>query len=336
MPRRLPHTSHILLCSSVLLLEGGAPLGRVEEVFGPLAAPLYALRYAGPVPEPATLVPGARVMYCDAHAQLVGPALYEEAAAAAVSGQHGSSSSGVPPRRRGPGAPSDGDVLDDGEEPQFSDDEAEAEWRRSQGLTKRKAPDPGSGRGAGMRGGRRGGSRAGGRGSISAPTPPHHQPPRMMGLQAGSGSGQPGGSGSAVWTGRVMHARAQGTGMPPSAGGTQLSQQQWAAAPSPWPVQPAAAGFAGYGAPPYQAGLQQQQQQQQTNMPWRCPLPQQGYAMAPTQLQHAWSGPMVTQQQPQLGPGGYMAMHVQQQQQHQQSQQQWTGYGAAPPASGPN
>ena len=51
------------MCRSVLLLEDKTPLGRVEEVFGPLTMPLYALRYGGPQPPPAALAAGARVFF---------------------------------------------------------------------------------------------------------------------------------------------------------------------------------------------------------------------------------------------------------------------------------
>lgn len=44
----------------LVLAEGRAPLGRVEDVFGPVAAPLYALRYAGQGELPPAAVPGAQ------------------------------------------------------------------------------------------------------------------------------------------------------------------------------------------------------------------------------------------------------------------------------------
>ncbi len=47
--------------SVLVLAEGRAALGRVEEVFGPVAAPLYALRYAGPGELPPAAAPGAQV-----------------------------------------------------------------------------------------------------------------------------------------------------------------------------------------------------------------------------------------------------------------------------------
>lgn len=47
--------------SVLVLAEGRVALGRVEEVFGPVAAPLYALRYAGPGELPPAAAPGAQV-----------------------------------------------------------------------------------------------------------------------------------------------------------------------------------------------------------------------------------------------------------------------------------
>ena len=46
-----------------MLLEDHTPIGRVEEVFGPLTQPLYALRYGGPTPPPAGLATQARVFF---------------------------------------------------------------------------------------------------------------------------------------------------------------------------------------------------------------------------------------------------------------------------------
>lgn len=56
----------VCLCGlrrSVLLLEDKTAIGRVEEVFGPLTMPLYALRYGGPQPPPAGLAAGARIFF---------------------------------------------------------------------------------------------------------------------------------------------------------------------------------------------------------------------------------------------------------------------------------
>lgn len=59
----LPASLLAVLHRSVLLLEDKTPIGRVEEVFGPLTMPLYALRYAGPQPPPAALATSARVFF---------------------------------------------------------------------------------------------------------------------------------------------------------------------------------------------------------------------------------------------------------------------------------
>lgn len=46
-----------------MLLDDKTPIGRVEEVFGPLSQPLYALRYGGPQPPPDSLQQHARVFF---------------------------------------------------------------------------------------------------------------------------------------------------------------------------------------------------------------------------------------------------------------------------------
>jgi hypothetical protein len=48
-------------CRSVLVLAGRQLLGRVEEVFGPVTHPLYALRYGGPQPMPPEVAKDAQV-----------------------------------------------------------------------------------------------------------------------------------------------------------------------------------------------------------------------------------------------------------------------------------
>jgi hypothetical protein len=68
-------------CSSVLLLQDKTPIGRIEEVFGPVTEPLYALRYAGPQPPPEGLARDARVFFTDALAQLVEDDVYTTGAA---------------------------------------------------------------------------------------------------------------------------------------------------------------------------------------------------------------------------------------------------------------
>eukprot|EP00775_Hariotina_reticulata_P008434 gene8434-8616_t len=56
---------------TVLLLEDRSLIGRIEEVFGPVTAPMYAMRYAGPQPPPAALCPGSRVFTTERLKQLV-------------------------------------------------------------------------------------------------------------------------------------------------------------------------------------------------------------------------------------------------------------------------
>ena len=46
---------------SVLCLPDRTPLGRVEEIFGPVAEPLYTLRFAGGTEVPAGVRQGAAV-----------------------------------------------------------------------------------------------------------------------------------------------------------------------------------------------------------------------------------------------------------------------------------
>ena len=51
---------------SVLCLEDRQPLGRIEEILGPVVSPIYALRYAGTGgPMPASLGPGTCVCSVD-------------------------------------------------------------------------------------------------------------------------------------------------------------------------------------------------------------------------------------------------------------------------------
>jgi rRNA processing protein Gar1 len=65
----------------VLLLQDKTPIGRIEEVFGPVTEPLYAMRYAGPQPPPEGLARDARVFFTDALAQLVEDDVYTTGAA---------------------------------------------------------------------------------------------------------------------------------------------------------------------------------------------------------------------------------------------------------------
>ena len=50
---------------SLLVTSSRAVVGRVEEGFGPVASPLYALRYAGPQPMPADVAAGAQLFSVD-------------------------------------------------------------------------------------------------------------------------------------------------------------------------------------------------------------------------------------------------------------------------------
>ena len=57
-----PEHSPALREGSVLCLEDRRPLGRIEEILGPVLCPIYALRYAGDGGEmPAEVVSGAHV-----------------------------------------------------------------------------------------------------------------------------------------------------------------------------------------------------------------------------------------------------------------------------------
>lgn len=61
-----PEHSPALREGSVLCLEDRRPLGRIEEILGPVLCPIYALRYAGDGGEmPAAVVSGARVWSVD-------------------------------------------------------------------------------------------------------------------------------------------------------------------------------------------------------------------------------------------------------------------------------
>ena len=54
---------------TVLCLEDRTPLGRVTELFGPVHAPLYALRYSGSAASvPATVAAGSHVCAVEKYA----------------------------------------------------------------------------------------------------------------------------------------------------------------------------------------------------------------------------------------------------------------------------
>ncbi len=62
--RQVPEGGRVFDEGAVLVLaEGRAPLGRVEDVFGPVTAPLYALRYSGQGELPPAAMPGAQARF---------------------------------------------------------------------------------------------------------------------------------------------------------------------------------------------------------------------------------------------------------------------------------
>ncbi len=61
-----PDNSPALREGSVLCLEDRKPLGRIEEILGPVVCPIYALRYAGDGGEmPMAVQAGSRVCSVD-------------------------------------------------------------------------------------------------------------------------------------------------------------------------------------------------------------------------------------------------------------------------------
>lgn len=58
---------------SILCLEDRTVLGRVEEVFGPVKAPLYALRYAGKGAIPQAVQAPAWVFSVEKYTEFVPP-----------------------------------------------------------------------------------------------------------------------------------------------------------------------------------------------------------------------------------------------------------------------
>ena len=59
---------------TVLCLSDRLPLGRIEEVFGPITAPLYALRYTGAVtPLSDSVSAGSQVFAVEKHAVTLEP-----------------------------------------------------------------------------------------------------------------------------------------------------------------------------------------------------------------------------------------------------------------------
>lgn len=58
---------------TLLCLADRRPLGKVEETFGPVLAPFYSLRYAGPKPMPADVQAGAAVYAVKTQADFLMP-----------------------------------------------------------------------------------------------------------------------------------------------------------------------------------------------------------------------------------------------------------------------
>ena len=66
---QVPELGRVFGEGTVLCLEDRTPLGRVTEVFGPIQAPLYALRYSGSAgPLPGTVTAGAHVCAVEKYA----------------------------------------------------------------------------------------------------------------------------------------------------------------------------------------------------------------------------------------------------------------------------
>ena len=168
---------------ALLVLEDRSPLGWVEDIFGPVQSPLYALRYTSnssndALPSQSVLLKETKVYSVDKYAQYLAPDELR------VKGYD--------------------DVVEaeerEGEEKdvelQFSDDEAEAQFKRKLKSKRKQAQvhqgeDGGGGGGQQQRGGGRGGRHrkqhaslyargGGGRGrgtsfGAGPPPPPHHQ-----------------------------------------------------------------------------------------------------------------------------------------------------------------
>ncbi|KAK9808611.1 hypothetical protein WJX72_000537 [[Myrmecia] bisecta] len=240
-----PEMGRALNENSVLCLADRTPLGRIEEVFGPVMSPLYALRYAGGGELPASVVPGARVCSVEKFSAFVLPdQLYGKAYDEKV----------------------EGDAAED--EFQFSDDEKEAEWKRTQKTAKRKTRDgldaeaageaggapaaanghAGHAGGGAQRGGRGRGGRGGGRGRqggrgrgsggppgafqaqatagqmmshlhIHPPAPPPGRPPHPQPRAGGNYPPQ----GPGFYQGHNYQQQLPGSGYPPQHGGPQYS-----------------------------------------------------------------------------------------------------------------
>lgn len=126
-----PDNARVLDFGSLLLLSDHTPIGTVEDVFGPVSQPLYALRWAGSGEIPSTLKPGTCIYTVDRLAKYIVP---EELVGAHAGGQSASSNFD---------AMEVTDAVDDGEV-YFSNDEDEAEYRRQLGGRKRRGDEAGS------------------------------------------------------------------------------------------------------------------------------------------------------------------------------------------------
>ncbi|MEW5313563.1 MAG: hypothetical protein WDW38_005121 [Sanguina aurantia] len=156
----------VLSEGSVLVLGDRTPVGRVEEVFGPVATPFYALRYAGAAGSaiPASIAPGSPMFSVLKFSTFISPDELVTSSTAAparpikVAGEHSDPES-------------DDEVY-------FSDDEKEAEYQQKQHSTKRRAGEAPLGRGgegaaaaAGGGGGRGRGGRSGERRGLEGCVP---------------------------------------------------------------------------------------------------------------------------------------------------------------------
>mmetsp|Transcript_30502 Transcript_30502/g.86194 ORF Transcript_30502/g.86194 Transcript_30502/m.86194 type:complete len:526 (-) Transcript_30502:97-1674(-) len=111
-----PTNARALAEGSILVLPDRTPIGRVEEVFGPVQAPFYITRYAGKeTSRPETIKPGTKLM---AVAKLADYVAQEKIYV------KGYDTSGKDDEEVG--------------EAEFSDDEKEAEYKRMQKSNKRK------------------------------------------------------------------------------------------------------------------------------------------------------------------------------------------------------
>ncbi|KAJ9507704.1 hypothetical protein QJQ45_019119 [Haematococcus lacustris] len=165
--------SRALAEGSVLVLdETRQAIGRIEEVFGPVTQPFYALRWSSPGPPPPALKPGARLASLARCTERIAPEMF-------VGHER--------PVDYDPGV--EVEEEEEEEEVYFSDDEAEAAYTRKLQMKRKaeveagvattgQAAPRGSPTAAGRQPGRCQGGRARGQG------------PRAMGSPRGSGRGR--------------------------------------------------------------------------------------------------------------------------------------------------